>query len=78
MMAPRVRVWGREAGGWSLLGLAIVFFPFPVLPTALLMAGLFILSTNHAWASNLVRRLQTQFPSIFTRKAEAPAPVKAI
>jgi hypothetical protein len=42
------------------------------------MAGLFILSTNHAWASNLVRRLQTQFPSIFTRKAEAPAPVKAI
>jgi hypothetical protein len=78
MMAPRVRVWGREAGGWSLLGLAVVFFPFPVLPTVLLVAGLLILSSNHAWAGNLLRKLQAKFPSIFTRKAEAIAPVKAI
>jgi len=78
MMAPRVRVWGREAGGWGLLGLAIVFFPFPVLPTVLLVAGLLILSTNHAWASNVLRKVQAKFPSIFTRKAEAIAPVKAI
>ncbi|HWG51055.1 MAG TPA: PGPGW domain-containing protein [Candidatus Acidoferrales bacterium] len=78
MMAPRVRVWGREAGGWSLLGLAVVFFPFPVLPTVLFVAGLLILSSNHAWASHLLRKLQAKFPSIFTRKTEAIAPVKAI
>ena len=78
MMAPRVRIWGREAGGWGLLGLAILFFPLPVLPTVLLIAGLLILSTNHAWASNLLRKVQAKFPFIFTRKAEAAAPLKAI
>jgi putative transmembrane protein PGPGW len=78
MMAPKVRVWGREASGWGLLGLAVVFFPFPVLPTVLLMAGLLILSTNHAWASNVLRKLRAKFPSIFTRKANPIAPAKAI
>jgi hypothetical protein len=78
MMRPRVRVWGREAGGWGLLGLAIIFFPFPVLPTVLLMAGLLILSSNHRWADNLIRKLQTRFPALLTRRAETVPPVKAI
>lgn len=77
MMAPRVRIWGREAGGWGLLGLAILFFPIPVVPTVLLIAGLLILSTNHAWASSVLAKLQAKFPSLFSRKADAVAPVKA-
>ncbi|HET9182641.1 MAG TPA: PGPGW domain-containing protein [Candidatus Angelobacter sp.] len=71
MMAPRVRIWGREAGGWSLLGLAILFFPLPIVPTVLLVAGLLILSANHAWASTVLRKVQAKFPSLFPEKARA-------
>jgi len=78
MMAPRVRIWGREAGGWSLLGLAILFFPLPVVPTVLVISGLLILSTNHTWASAVLRKLQAKFPSLFSRKAGSIATVKPI
>jgi putative transmembrane protein PGPGW len=61
MMAVRVRTWGREAGGWGLLSLAIVFFPLPVVPTLLLIAGLLILSTKYAWAGYLLKRVRSLF-----------------
>jgi nitrogen fixation protein FixH len=77
MMAPRVRTWGREASGWSLLGLAIIFFPLPIIPTVLLLSGLLILSANHAWAGKLVREAQEKFPSLF-RKKSAPIAAKAV
>jgi len=77
MMAPRVRTWGREASGWSLLGLGIVFFPLPIIPTILLLSGLLILSTNHAWAGKLLREAQERFPSVFRKKSE-PITAKAV
>jgi nitrogen fixation protein FixH len=77
MMAPRVRTWGREASGWSLLGLAIIFFPLPIIPTVLLLSGLLILSANHAWAGKLVHEAEEKFPSLF-RKKSAPIPAKAV
>jgi Putative transmembrane protein (PGPGW) len=58
MMAMRVRTWGREAGGWSLLSLAIVFFPLPFVPSLLLLAGLLILSSRYAWAKHLLKRMR--------------------
>ncbi len=77
VMGSRVRTWGREAGGWSLLSLAILFFPLPVIPSLLLVAGLLILSSNHAWAGKLVRKGQERFPSLFRRKSE-PIAAKAV
>jgi hypothetical protein len=77
MMAPRVRTWGREASGWSLLALAIVFFPLPLIPTLLFLSGLLILSTNHEWAGKLLREVQERFPSLFRKKTE-PIVAKAV
>lgn len=59
------------------MGLAILFFPLPVVPTILLIAGLLILSTNHAWASNLLRKVEAKFPSLFPRKSDPIATIKA-
>lgn len=58
MMATRARTWGREAGGWGLLCLAIVFFPLPLVPSLLLLAGLLILSTKYLWAEALLKRVR--------------------
>jgi hypothetical protein len=70
MMGPRVRTWGREASGWSLLGLAIIFFPVPVVPSLLLVAGLAILSSKHTWAEKLVHKAQERFPSVFRKRTK--------
>lgn len=75
-MAVWVRTWGREAGGWSLLGLAVLFFPLPLIPGLLVIAGLLILSARHEWAENLLRKIKTQFPSMFRKQAE-PVEAKA-
>jgi Putative transmembrane protein (PGPGW) len=76
-MAARVRIWGREAGGWSLLGLAVLFFPLPLLPGLLMIAGLIILSSRHEWAESLLVKAQDRFPSLFRKKAEGIIAVKA-
>ena len=76
-MGPRVRTWGREAGGWCLLGLAVLFFPLPFIPSLLLVAGLVILSTKHEWAGKLVRKVEEKLPSLSRKKAE-PITAKAV
>ena len=77
-MATRVRTWGREAGGWGLLGMALIVFPVPVLPTVLGIAGLVILSTHYAWAKTLLHKAQERFPSLFRKKSDAIAAAKAV
>ena len=69
-MAARVRTLGREAGGWSLLALAVVFFPLPLVPSLLVIAGLIILSARYEWAQALLHKAQARFPALFRRKAE--------
>jgi Putative transmembrane protein (PGPGW) len=76
-MGSRVRTWGREAGGWSLLGLAILFFPLPLVPSLLLVAGLVVLSAEHVWAGKLLRKAQERFPSLTRKKAE-PIAARAV
>jgi putative transmembrane protein PGPGW len=75
MMGVRARTWGREAGGWGLLSLAIVFFPLPVVPSLLLMSGLLILSTKYLWAENLLKRVRVFFrrPTAVSVAQEKPA-----
>jgi hypothetical protein len=69
-MAKRVRTFGREAAGWSLIVLAIIFFPVPFLPTLLVVSALLILSAHYDWAKELLARLRESFPQLFPKKAE--------
>lgn len=78
MMATRVRTWGREAGGWGLLSMAVIVFPVPVLPTLLGIAGLVVLSTHYAWAKKLLHKTQERFPSLFRKKSDAIIAAKAV
>lgn len=75
MMAAKARTWGREAGGWGLLSLAIIFFPLPFVPSVLLLAGLLILSTKYPWAENLLKRIRPLFrrPTAVSVAQEKPA-----
>lgn len=75
MMAARARTWGREAGGWGLLCLAIIFFPLPLLPSLLLLAGLVILSSKYPWAESLLKRVRVLFrrPAPVSVAQEKPA-----
>jgi hypothetical protein len=66
-MIESVGVWGaqpsgslwRTAGGWILLMLGAAGLLLPVLPgTPLLIAGLVMLSADHRWARNSLRRVK--------------------
>lgn len=49
----------RNAGGWVLVTLGVAGLMLPVLPgTPLLIAGLVILSADHLWARNCLRRVK--------------------
>jgi hypothetical protein len=53
---PSGTLW-RNAGGWVLLILGVAGLLLPVLPgTPLLIAGLVMLSADHRWARNCLRR----------------------
>lgn len=77
-MATRVRTWGREAGGWGLLTMAVIVFPLPILPSLLGLAGLLVLSTHYEWAKNLLHKAQLGLPSLFRKKSETIAEAKAL
>ncbi|MDT7816267.1 MAG: uncharacterized protein QOJ42_6183 [Acidobacteriaceae bacterium] len=71
-MTESVQVWNtqpsgslwRSAGGWILVVLGVAGLMLPVLPGApLLIAGLIMLSANHRWARNCLRRVR-----VWTRK----------
>lgn len=69
-MAKRVRTLGREAAGWSMMGLAIVLFPVPFVPTLLVIAALVILSARYEWAEGLLVKARQSFPRLFRTKVE--------
>jgi uncharacterized membrane protein YbaN (DUF454 family) len=55
---PSGSLW-RNAGGWILLILGVAGLMLPVLPgTPLLIAGLVMLSADHRWARNCLRRVK--------------------
>jgi uncharacterized membrane protein YbaN (DUF454 family) len=71
-MTESVQVWStqpsgslwRSAGGWILLVLGAAGLMLPILPgVPLLIAGLVMLSANHHWARNCLRRVK-----LWTRK----------
>ena len=66
-MIESVQMWSlqssgslwRSAGGWTLVVLGVAGLVLPVLPgTPLLIAGLVMLSTEHRWARNCLRRVK--------------------
>jgi uncharacterized protein len=66
-MTESVQVWStqpsgslwRSAGGWILLVLGAAGLMLPVLPgVPLLIAGLVMLSADHRWARNCLRRVK--------------------
>lgn len=71
-MFSRMAGLGREASGWSLLLLALLLFPLPVLPTLLVVAGLLFLSARYEWASQLMRRTKAVLPAWFAPDAVLP------
>jgi uncharacterized membrane protein YbaN (DUF454 family) len=55
---PSGSLW-RTAAGWVLLMLGVAGLILPVLPgTPLLIAGLVMLSADHGWARNCLRRVK--------------------
>ena len=71
-MTESVQVWNaqpsgslwRSAGGWILLVAGAAGLMLPVLPgVPLLIAGLVMLSADHRWARNCLRRV-----TLWTRK----------
>jgi uncharacterized membrane protein YbaN (DUF454 family) len=51
------------AAGWFFMLLAVAGWVLPILPGWLFFAiGLLILSTEYAWAHNLVQRTKERFP----------------
>jgi len=62
-MAVRLRALGLEAIGWVLLVLAILVSPLPILPSLLLVAALFFLSSRYSWASRLLKKTRRFLPA---------------
>ena len=80
-MTESVQVWStqpsgslwRSAGGWILVVLGVAGLMLPVLPgTPLLIVGLVMLSADHCWARNCLRRVR-----VWTRKLHLHRPKPA-
>jgi uncharacterized membrane protein YbaN (DUF454 family) len=55
---PSASLW-RNAGGWILVVLGVAGLMLPFLPgVPLLIAGLLMLSADHRWARNCLRRVK--------------------
>ena len=66
-MTESIQVWStqpcsslwRSAGGWILLVLGVAGLMLPILPgIPLLIPGLVMLSAEHRWARNCLRRVK--------------------
>jgi hypothetical protein len=72
-----VRRVAKLVVGWSLIVLGVIGLFLPVLQGILfLLAGLIILSTEHAWAHRLRERLKAKYPGIGRHMDDASAWVK--
>jgi uncharacterized membrane protein YbaN (DUF454 family) len=75
-MRTQVKRIAIEVAGWTfiVLGIAGLFLPF-LQGILFLLIGLFILSTQYAWAHRLLHRLRERFPKIAEQfdKAKAKA-----
>ena len=60
------------------MGLAVLFFPLPLVPSLLMVAGLIILSSRYEWAKALLHKTRERFPSLFKRETEPIAAIKAV
>lgn len=64
-MRARLKKIGIQVVGWAFIVLGIAGLFLPVLQGILfLLIGLFILSTQYAWAGRLLDRLRERFPRI--------------
>jgi hypothetical protein len=54
---------GKEVIGWTLLVLAILLFPIPVIPSVLVVCGLLVLSSRYCWAAQLLVRARKIVPA---------------
>ena len=64
-MRARVKRIAIEITGWTFILLGIVGLFLPVLQGILfLLIGLFILSTQYAWARRLLDRIRERFPKV--------------
>ncbi len=66
-MAARIKSLALEAAGWALLALAVLVLPLPLIPSLLVLAGLFILSARYSWASRLLQRTQLKLSKWVSR-----------
>ena len=58
--------------GWAFIVLGIIGLVLPVLQGILfLLIGLLILSTEYAWAHNLLHKLRQKFPRIASQMDQA-------
>lgn len=64
LKAPKNK-WIALGCGWAFMLLGVVGLLVPVLPGMLfLIAGLLILSTEYLWASHILTKLTSRFPSL--------------
>jgi uncharacterized protein len=67
-MRAQVKRIATEVVGWVFIVLGIAGLFLPVLQGILfLLIGLFILSTQYAWAHRLLHKLRERFPKIATQ-----------
>lgn len=64
-MNPKRKRWLLLLSGWSfiLLGIAGLFLPF-LQGILCLLIGLVILSSEYAWAHNLLNKVERRFPKL--------------
>lgn len=62
-MIARLKALGVEIVGWGLLALAVLVSPLPVIPSLLVLAALFLLSSRYSWASRLLHKTRKLLPA---------------
>ena len=70
--------WLTMIVGWTFIALGIAGLFLPVLQGILfLMIGLIILSSEYAWAHNVLEKLRERFPRVGARFHEASEKARA-
>ena len=60
-----------------MLGLAVLFFPLPLVPGLLFISALVVLSSRYSWAQALLETARSRFPSLFRKKNAVATPASA-